>query len=337
MHAVTGANTLKGLPMVAAIATAAAAIVLAACEAPFGLALPSTRALESGAADTMDTATGFEVKGNYIDSGAPWTVDFQLARPQTEHLLVGQGNTNLEAIIIGGNAYFRGQTFLSQHLGTASAARTLEQAAGNAWWKASAANMPGLADFTDGTRLRATFMGSVVSQRTDHISVDGIDAADLSSPRADVYIAAPHQLLWLHMKQQAVIDGIAGGDLHFSNFNTDFKIAAPTNVIDFSNLSTLPPLYTVASVDTSGCGSPCKVSALIRNQGGMSGAKAPSTITFTVTATASNAVLGTCQVQVVPDVGYNGTATVSCTIANISGQQANAASVTAAPDNPGRA
>jgi len=90
------------------------------------------------------------------------------------------------------------------------------------------------------------------------------------------------------------------------------------------------------SVDASGCASPCVVSALLKNLGGMTGAKAPSTITFTMTASASKAVLGTCQVKVVPDVVFNATTTLRCTI-NLSGQSGNAALVPATADNPGHA
>jgi hypothetical protein len=132
-----------------------------------------------------------------------------------------------------------------------------------------------------------------------------------------------------------VIDGVSEADLRFGNFNRDFPIAAPSDVIDFSNLSTLPPVYSVVSVDASGCGSPCIVSAVLKNLGGPTGARAPSTITFTMTSTASQGVIGTCQAQIIPDVGYNATTTVSCTIGSPSGEQANAAIVTAVADNPG--
>ena len=37
-----------------------------------------------------------------------------------------------------------------------------------------------------------------------------------------------------------------------------------------------------------------------------------------------------------PDVKYNATTTVTCSIANVTAQQSNAATVTATPDNPGR-
>jgi hypothetical protein len=113
-------------------------------------------------------------------------------------------------------------------------------------------------------------------------------------------------------------------------------IAAPSDVIDFSNLSTLPPVYTVVSVDTSGCAAPCSVAALLKNLGGLSAAQAPSTVTFTMTDPATGKTVGSCQAQVRPDVGYNSTTTVACSI-SVNGAQVNAAVVTAVADNPGRA
>jgi hypothetical protein len=56
-----------------------------------------------------------------------------------------------------------------------------------------------------------------------------------------------------------------------------------------------------------------------------------------MTDSVSKRVLGTCSAQVSPDVGYNATTTVTCTFANLDLQQANAATVTASADNPGRA
>jgi hypothetical protein len=154
-----------------------------------------------------------------------------------------------------------------------------------------------------------------------------------------VFVAAssPYQLLRVRLKNGVAIDGITDADLRFSNFDRDLKVVAPTDVIDFSNLSTLPPIYTVVSVDTSRCSSPCVVSALLKNLGGMTAAQAPSTITFTMKDAASGGVVGSCQVQVAPDVGYNATTSVNCTMGSVAGQQVNAATVTATADNPGHA
>lgn len=321
------------------MAAAAGLIALAACDAPLGLGLPTTRALENGAADTLSAAKSFEIKGSYAESGDLWSIDMQIARRDHEHVVVSGATVSVEAIVLGKDAYFRGQVFLYQHMGSDPLSRNLVKAAGNAWWRGSASNAPQLPDLTDASAFRSTFLGPAVTQRTDHVSVGGVDAVNLSGLRADVFIAAepPYHLLRVRMKKGVAIDGLSEGDLRFDNFNGSFGIAAPTDVIDFSNLSTLPPIYTVVSVDTSGCGSPCVVSALVKNLGGMQGAPAPSTITFTMTAAASGNVIGSCRAQVTPDVGYNATTTVSCTIGNQSGQQGNAAIVTAVADNPGHA
>ncbi|HEX9099865.1 MAG TPA: hypothetical protein VF956_10305 [Candidatus Dormibacteraeota bacterium] len=343
-----------------AILGAAVLITLSACDLPFGLGTPSTRALEGGAEAGL-SGSSFEMMGTYTGAGvslpvqvasgartgapaaaAPdttWTVDLQIARPGTQHITVSGTNLNVEVVVIAGAAYFRGHQFLADHMGTDPLSQDLVKAAGNAWWKGSARQAPQLQDLTDGATFRATFLGPAVTQRTDHVSVDGIDAVELSGARADVFIAAsaPYNLLRVHMNKKVVIDSIVDGDFKYSNFGKDFGIAAPTDVIDFSNLSTLPPIYTVLSVDTSGCLSPCVVSALLKNLGGTTAAVSRSTVTFTMTDSVSQRVLGTCSAQVSPDVGYNATTTVSCTFANLDAQQANAATVTATADNPGRA
>ena len=323
------------------VAGVAALIALAACDPPFNLGQPSTRALENGASDGLAAAKSFEITGTYTESGESWLIDLQVARPATLHMVVSKGDLKVEAILLLDSltAYFRGNQFLSQHMGNDPASRNLVRAAGNAWWKGSADQVPKLPDLTNGTGFRATFLGTALSQRTDHVTVDGVEAVNLSGPRADVFVAAapPYQLLRVHMKEGAVIDGITDADFRFSNFDEDFKIAAPTDVIDFSNLSTLPPIYTVVSVDTSKCLSPCIVSAILKNLGGKLNAKAPSTITFTMVDAATRKAVASCQVPVKPDVGFNATTKVSCTMSAVNGQQVNAATVTAAPDNPGHA
>ncbi len=311
---------------------------LSACDLPFGLDLPTTRSLESGATGTLIAADTFEVIGSYSEGSNQWSIDLELRRPGSEHLTVATADTNLEAIIIGNNAYFRGQQFLSAHMGNDLVSRSFVKAAGNGWWKGSAAHVPDLKDLTDGNAFGSTFLGQAVTQRTDQVSVDGIDAVRLSGARGDVFITAqaPYRVLRVRLKHGVVVDGIRDADLRFVNYNSDFQISAPADVIDFSNLTTLPPIYTVVSVDTSGCASPCVVSALLKNLGGLVHAQAPSTITFTMTDTASRQVVGRCQTQVVPDVTYNATTTVTCSIDNVTAQQSNAATVTATPDNPGR-
>ena len=328
-----------------AILAGAAIAALAGCQAPFGLGQPSTRALENGAAATLAEAKSFEITGSYTESGHNWTVDIQVVRAGSRHVMVSTPDVKLEAIVFVdpagfklSDAYFRGNKYLSQHMGSDPASRNLVKAAGNAWWKGPALTMPGLPNLTDGAGFRSTFLGTAVTTRADNVAVDGIEAVNLSGPLADVFVAAkpPHRLLRLRMKSGASVDGVTGADFRYANIDKDFSIRRPTDVIDFSNLSTLPPIYTVVSVDTSRCIATCAVSAVVKNLGGKVGAQAPSTVTFTMTDAASKQVLGTCQVEIKPDVGYNATKTVSCTISVVAGQ-ASAAIVSAAPTNPGRA
>lgn len=357
MSIVKAPRARSNLSVLAVVIASVGLAALSGCDLPAGLGQPTTRALESGATGTLTAAKSFEITGTYsesVEAAAPapasgarvnvppqattWTIDLQVVRPATEHVVVTAADVQLEAIVLGNDAYFRGNQFLSQHMGSDPLSGNLVKAAGNAWWKGAAGIVPRLPDFTDGGAFRATFLGTAVTQRHDHVQVDGADAVNLSGPRADVFIAAapPYRLMRVHMKKGAVIDGVSDADLRFAGFDRDFSIAAPSDVIDFSNLSTLPPVYTVESVDTSGCGSPCAVSAVLKNLGGATGGRAPSTITFTMTSTATGSVIGTCQAEVVPDVGYNATTTVSCTIGSLTGEQGNAAIVTAVADNPGR-
>jgi hypothetical protein len=317
------------------LAAAGALVALAACDLPFGLGLPSTRALENGAAGSLSTANSLEITGSYSDPKGQWTMDLQLMRPDTERLTASSPDSKLEAIVIGNAAYFRGRQFLAGHIGGDQASQDMLRVAGDMWWKGPRSTFHLLAEFTDGPSFRSAFLGPIVTKRTDHASVDGVPAVEMSSPRADVFIAAsaPYRLLRVHLAKGATIDGISDADFRFIHFNQDFQIAAPADVIDFSNLSSLPPVYTVILVDTSQCGSPCKLSALLKNAGGLKGAQGRSSVTFTVTDPASGKVAGTCKAPVGTDVGHNSTMTVSCTISDLNTQQLNAAKVTATVDS----
>jgi hypothetical protein len=316
--------------MTRALLAAALACALAACD-PFGL--PATRALERGAADTLSSGS-LEIKGGYTAAGSAWTIDLQLSRPGRQHLLVGNGVDKVEAIVIGDAAYFRGRQFLVRHL-TDPRSQSLVAAAGDSWWKGLSVALPRLPELTDAAAFAAAFLGQAVSTRTDHRTVSGVDAVELSGPRADVYIASapPYPLLRVVTRGGAKVDGITDADLYYSDAGSDFGIAAPSAVLDFGNASTLPPIYTVDSVDTSACGSPCTVSASVRNLGGLATARAPSTVTFTMSDPVSDQVLGTCIAVIQSDVGFNVSTTVSC---EISTQPVNGANVVAVARNPGR-
>src|SRR5438270_3954288 len=241
---------------------------LAACDLPFGLGLPSTRALEAGARASLATSR-FEVTGGYLDSGQTFSIDVQLERPDRERIVVRGKPVQLEAIVLGDEAYFRGQAFLAAHMSNDALSQNLVKAAGDAWWKGSAGLVPALPELTQPDAFQRTFLGPAVRERTDHVNVDGVDAVDLFGARGDVYIslAAPYPLLGVRFAGRTSIDGLASATLAYGAYGKDFGIVAPADVIDFSNLSTLPPIYQVVSVDTSRCSKPCVASALPKNLG----------------------------------------------------------------------
>lgn len=314
-----------------------------ACASPLKLGEPSSRSLEQGVEDSLSATSSFEVTGQYTENGTRWTiVALQLTRSGLLHIVFhGAVGDQLEAIVAGGQTYFRGQGFLADHLGSDQLSKSLVAAAGSSWWKSSTIGLPRLPDLFDGAAFRSAFLGSAVSTRSDHVAMDGVDTVELSGPRADVYVAevSPHRLVRLHARPGVIADGAGQADLHFSAYDQNFDIAAPApvDVIDFSNLSTLPPIYTVVSVDTSRCASPCTVSAQLKNLGGATGAQAPSTITFVLTDAASGSTLSRCTAEVSPDVGYNQTTAVTCAMPEGGVGPKNAAIVTATPTNPGRA
>jgi hypothetical protein len=313
------------------------ALLLPGCELPFGLGLPTTRDLENGALARLGSAKSLEVAGSYEDSSGRWDLDVQITRPGAEHIVASKNGVPIEAILLGKDGYFRGQELLAQQLNGDEPSRSLARAAGNGWWKGLLPAVgPDLSDFTASARVKSTFVNADVVTRRDHIAVNRIETAELSLPRADLYIreVAPHDLIRLQMRPGTLVGGMAKADLVFSHYGTDFKIVAPPSVINFADLSTLPPNYTVLSVDASGCGTPCTVNAALKNLGGKTGAKAPSTVALVMTDLNSGGMIGTCTATVVPDVDYNATTTVSCTIAKPAGQD-GPGKVTATPTNPG--
>jgi len=163
---------LKALGKLAVVA--AALVALTACGLPFGLGLPSIRALNSGAAASLDAAKSFRISGSYTESVAAWKIDLELVRPATAHVLLSGASDDLEAIITDQGSYFRGQKFLSDHMGPDPVSRSLVQATGNAWWTGLSAAAPNFPDFTKGSSLASTFLGTAVTSRTDNVSVDGV-------------------------------------------------------------------------------------------------------------------------------------------------------------------
>src|SRR5690242_16740781 len=197
-----------------AILLIAGAAILAACN-PFGL--PSTRALENGAGTMLTSATSFQIAGRYQAGGTTWDVSIQVTRPDREHVVATSGGQQLEAVVMGQTAYFRGQKFLAAHL-TDPRSKSLVSAAGNSWWEGIAVELPTFPDFTGGKAFQTDFLGPAVTKRIDGQSVNGAGAVELSGARADVYIGVdpPYPLLRVKLKDGVTVDGVTNADFVFS-------------------------------------------------------------------------------------------------------------------------
>ncbi len=113
-----------------------AVLALSACDLPFGIGSPTTRALENGAAASLEQRT-FEITGVYTQTvvappppivsgarvsapavGTRWSIDLQFSNQLlARRMLVSNSNLKLDAIVLPSAAYFSGQAFLLQFLG----------------------------------------------------------------------------------------------------------------------------------------------------------------------------------------------------------------------------
>src|SRR5205814_9587635 len=70
---------------------------LSACDLPFGLDLPTTRSLESGATGTLLAADSFEIIGSYSEGSKQWSIDLRLSRPGSEYVTVTTAEVTIAA------------------------------------------------------------------------------------------------------------------------------------------------------------------------------------------------------------------------------------------------
>jgi len=302
--------------------TSAAALMIAACGLPFGLGKPSTSQLENGAADNMAKAKSFEAQGTFSESGTNYKFDTRYVAPSTEDIQVTQGNISYELLQMDGKVYFKGSDYLASILGSDPNAQQLVKGVGTRWYTTKNATPIDLSAITDANKVKANFLNTIATKRTDDVIFSGLDTAELTLVDGIVNITedSPYRLVRLRSIKGQSLNGVTGFDMTFSNYGKDFGIQAPTDVFDFDDPTTWPPLYKVDSVaqkaipGTTSCDDPCVLSAVIENVGGLKGASAPSTITFTLSNASDNSSLGTCQVKIQPDKPHAQQFTVSCSI-----------------------
>ena len=318
-----------------------AGITLAACAGlPGGsLHVTTTPDLVNGALASLLSATSFEETGAFSEGNDNYSFDIQFTPPSTIHAAVQRNTVQFELIQIGGKVYYRSTDLVGLVLASGQTDLGLSHAIGNRWFLSKSASTYNLeTQLIDLESIKADFFNTLTLKREDNITSGGVKVAELSTAdyAMDISESSPHKVLSIRTAPgQAVYSDFVNVDIAFTNYNQAFDTVAPTGVFDIDDPTTWPPLYSVVSVDASGCQHPCVARARLENKGGIVGGKKPSTVTFTITSSTGSKALGTCQAVVAPDVANGQTVTARCTISssawnNFYGYYI----IRAVPDNP---
>ena len=322
--------------------TSATALVICACGLPFGLGRASTSQLENGAADNLAKAKSVEAKGTFTQGTTDYQFDTKYVAPTTEDVQVTQGTVSYEVLQMNGKVYLKGSQFLASQISDPTEAQQLAKVVGDRWYTSNNAQPVDTSAITDANKVKANFLSTIADKRNEDVKVDGQNTAELTLGDFILNITedSPYRLVRLRSANAKTVQGISKVDMKFTNYDQNFSLPAPTNVFDFDDPTTWPPRYQVDSVSqvtiagTTSCNDPCILSASVENTGGVNGAKAPSTITFVLTASDQSS-LGSCKATIQPDRPHGQKFTVSCTIqssawTNYSGNY----TYSATPDNP---
>jgi len=197
----------------------------------------------------------------------------------------------------------------------------LAKVVGDRWYTSKDAQPVDTSAITDANKVKANFLTTIATKRTDDVVVDGQNTAELTLSDFILNITedSPYRLVRLRSANGKTVQGISKVDMRFMNYNKDFGLATPTNVFDFDDPTTWPPRYVVDSVSqkvipgSTSCDDPCVLSAEVQNSGGLKGASAPSTVNFVLTASDQSS-LGSCKATIQPDRPHAQKFTVSCSI-----------------------
>ena len=280
--------------------------------------LAITSELVNGAADSFAKATQLRVTGSATEDGDTPALDVQFTPPSTDHVtLIQNGNINVGSVGINGKYFYRAGLHRPFCWDGASD-QQLARAVGDRWFTSSSAVPFDVGAFTDASKVKDNFLTTSSLKRTDNVSTNGVMTAELTAGDYILNIteASPYRLVLLRTAPGKTVQKLSDAKLAYSNYNKDFAIQTPTDVVDKDNHATWPPMYTRVSIEHSGCNDPCTLSAVYRNDGGTTGASAPSTINFTLTSKADGSALGSCKATIQPDVANGQTVTEKCSISS---------------------
>ncbi len=316
------------------------AVLLAACAVP-GVGQASTADLINGAGTELAHATGLQVSGAFSKDSGDFSVDIQMNPPHSAHITASKSSSsqtslNYEAIQIDSKDYYRSLDLARIAAVDTTEAKLVTRMLGGRWFTYKGTPFD-LGMFTSTADIKANFLTNLRVSRKDNVDAGGQNTAQLATGDYVLNIteASPHRLVFLQTVAGKTVQGMSQAHIAIKSYNRDFAIQAPTKVVDLDDPTTWPPLYTIVSVENSRCGTPCTLSAKIKNLGGVEGASAPSSVTFDLTNSANHKVLGSCTVTIQHDVPHNQTVTERCTISssawtNFSGRY----SYGATPHNP---
>jgi hypothetical protein len=304
---------------IAALATAG--LVVSGCSLPtLGNKPPTTAQLINSAADNFAAATSLEVSGTFVNGSDTYAFDEELAVPNNAYVHLTLNSVQTEVVQKDGKLYFRGSQFVVDQLGTKSAYATqVAHAIGERWWTSNTAKpVFDLSRMAELGKINTNFFTTLGIKRKDNVNHNGVLTAELSGDGYVINIteAKPYEIVAIHIPPEKVLGSLSDAQLELSNYNKVFEIPTPSNVFDLDDHSTWPPMYYAFSISTARCNYPCILSGVFQNDGGATGAAAPSTATFTLTNLARGSSLGSCKVAIRPDIANGRRVTESCTISS---------------------
>ncbi len=304
-----------------------------------GSHLDTTAQLLNGAVDSLVKASSFEETGAFSEGTFNFSVDIQYTAPGTVHATVQRNAIIVEMTQVGGKTFYRSLDLAAFLQASGQADLRLSRAIGDRWFTSKTASPVDVAaTLTNLNQIKATFFNTLGVKRKDGVVSGGANSAELTGAgyTLDISESAPHRLMSMRTALGKTIFGdLVNVDIAFTNYNKSFDTTAPTAALDVDDPTTWPPLYTRVSMSNAGCGDPCVLSAVFRNDGGAVAASAPSTVTFTLTKSADGSVFGGCKVAIQPDVPHGGNVTETCRLSSAAWSRFSGNySYNAVPDNP---
>jgi hypothetical protein len=276
---------------------------------PFG---KTADQLVGDAAANLTAAPAVKVDASFTRGGTAYSMSWQADRSGDLIASVSFKGSKDGVISVGGKAWIDTDKAFWDNLGRTDA--LAQKVLPGHWMVVAPGGSVVAPDVPDPASLRGLLPTGPSDLTTGPTrTTDGQRTLKLSDGRADIYVTAgePTRLVRL-VFAPGYTDrtGISGLDAAFA-YPKSLRVAAPSDFYDPTNPNSLPGEYTVDQVNRGRCdGAGCVYALTVHNHYGMSGGQATATVRLT---TQSGGSLGACSAPI-PQIGYNQTETVSCTV-----------------------